>query len=70
MAVRIWRECQLVVPWSDPHEDIGRQRQRSPELFLTFVLEVHIVAAVMAGCESHRGWINYLTVTRERNPLC
>lgn len=62
-VVALWRECALVVPWNDPHEDIHRKRRVQPDLFLVGVVGDAIVASVMAGYEGHRGWLNYLAVT-------
>ena len=61
-VVDLWRRCGLVVPWNDPHEDIALKLAIQPELFLVGESEGRIIAAVMAGYEGHRGWINYLAV--------
>lgn len=58
----LWRRCDLVRPWNDPHRDIQRKLAVRPELFLVGVLDGRIVASVMAGYEGHRGWLNYLAV--------
>ncbi len=62
-VVSLWRECQLVVPWNDPHKDILRKTQVARELFLVGTLNGEIVATIMGGYEGHRGWINYLAVS-------
>lgn len=61
-VVLLWEMCGLVVPWNDPHRDIGRKMEVQPEMFLVGVSEDSVVATVMAGYEGHRGWINYLAV--------
>ncbi len=62
-VVRLWRECGLVVPWNDPHKDIRRKLSIQRDMFLVGLVDDRIVAAVMAGYEGHRGWINYLAVS-------
>jgi ribosomal protein S18 acetylase RimI-like enzyme len=64
-VVSLWRRCDLVRPWNDPHKDIRRKLEVSPDLFLVGVLDDQIVACVMAGYEGHRGWLNYLAVDPE-----
>ncbi|MEM8807404.1 MAG: GNAT family acetyltransferase [Cyanobacteria bacterium P01_G01_bin.38] len=61
-VVDLWRRCGLLRPWNDPHKDIARKLLVQPESFLVGVIDGQIVAAVMAGFEGHRGWINYLAV--------
>jgi ribosomal protein S18 acetylase RimI-like enzyme len=58
----LWRACDLVRPWNDPHKDIRRKMQVRPEWFLVGVIDNRVVASVMAGYEGHRGWLNYLAV--------
>lgn len=60
--VALWRDCGLVVPWNDPHEDVARKLRIQPELFLVAGAEDTLVGSVMAGYEGHRGWLNYLAV--------
>ena len=62
-VVRLWRDCGLVVPWNDPHKDIRRKLSVQRDMFLVGLVEDRVVAAVMAGYEGHRGWINYLAVS-------
>ena len=64
-VVALWRRCDLVRPWNDPHLDIQRKLRVRPELFLVGVLDGQIIASVMAGYEGHRGWLNYLAVAPE-----
>ena len=61
-VVALWHRCDLVRPWNDPYKDIERKLAVRPDLFLVGLVEGAIVAAVMAGYEGHRGWINYLAV--------
>jgi ribosomal protein S18 acetylase RimI-like enzyme len=58
----LWERCGLIRPWNDPRRDIARKLALQAELFLVGVLDGEVVAAVMAGYEGHRGWINYLAV--------
>jgi ribosomal protein S18 acetylase RimI-like enzyme len=64
-VISLWRDCDLVRPWNDPHKDIQRKLAVRPDLFLVGVLEGKIVASVMAGYDGHRGWLYYLAVAPE-----
>jgi len=64
-VISLWRRCDLVRPWNDPHKDIQRKLAVRPDLFLVGELDGRIVACVMAGYEGHRGWLNYLAVDPE-----
>jgi ribosomal protein S18 acetylase RimI-like enzyme len=61
----LWSKCDLIRPWNDPAKDIRRKLRVNPELFLIGELDGNIIATIMAGYESHRGWINYLAVAPE-----
>ena len=61
-VIQLWRDCHLVVPWNDPHKDIQRKLKVQSDLFLVGLVETRLVAAVIAGYDGHRGWINYLAV--------
>ena len=61
-VVGLWKQCDLVRPWNDPHLDIRRKLADSPEMFLVGVVDQRVVASVMAGYDGHRGWINYFAV--------
>jgi ribosomal protein S18 acetylase RimI-like enzyme len=64
-VIALWRRCGLVRPSNDPRKDIARKQRVQPELFLVGTLEGVVVAAVMAGYDGHRGWLNYLAVAPE-----
>jgi ribosomal protein S18 acetylase RimI-like enzyme len=64
-VVALWEQCGLLRPWNDPYKDIARKLMVQRELFLVGTLEGRVVAAVMAGYEGHRGWVNYLAVEPE-----
>lgn len=61
-VIALWKRCDLVRAWNDPHKDIQRKLLVRPDLFLVGRVDDHIVASVMAGYEGHRGWLNYLAV--------
>jgi ribosomal protein S18 acetylase RimI-like enzyme len=61
-VVQLWKDCDLVVPWNDPHKDIRCKLSVQPEMFLVGCSDGRIIASVMAGYDGHRGWINYLAV--------
>lgn len=61
-VVSLWRRCDLVRPWNDPHKDIHRKLRVRPDMFLVGEVDGRVVATVMAGFEGHRGWMNYLAV--------
>ena len=60
--IALWQACGLIRPQNDPHRDIARKLRVNPEWFLVGERDGRLVAAVMAGYEGHRGWINYLAV--------
>ncbi|BAY08970.1 GNAT family acetyltransferase [Calothrix sp. NIES-2098] len=64
-VINLWYQCNLVVPWNDPKQDIEFKLQVQPELFLVGLMETKVVATIMAGYEVHRGWLNYLAVAPE-----
>lgn len=65
-VVALWRACDLVRPWNDPHKDIARKLAVDDGLFLVAEEDGAVVGAVMAGYDGHRGWMNYLAVAPER----
>ena len=62
-VVELWQQCGLTRPWNNPYEDIALKMDFQPDLFFVGTLDVRVVAAVMAGYEGHRGWIQYLGVS-------
>lgn len=63
--ISVWRQCDLLRPWNDPHKDIARKLRVRPDLFLVGELDRRIIAVVMAGYDGHRGWLYYLGVLPE-----
>ena len=61
-VIELWRHCDLLRPWNDPHKDIQRKLTTQPELFVVGEIAGRLVATVMAGFDGHRGWVNYLAV--------
>jgi ribosomal protein S18 acetylase RimI-like enzyme len=61
-VISLWRECELVRPWNDPHKDIRRKLAIRPDQFLVGLLDDQIIASVMVGYDGHRGWLYYLAV--------
>ena len=64
-VIELWQRCGLTRAWNDPRKDIQRKLTTQPELFLVGLLEVRLIATVMAGYDGHRGWVNYLAVDPE-----
>ncbi|MCL4265464.1 MAG: GNAT family acetyltransferase [Anaerolineae bacterium] len=64
-VIALWRACDLVRPWNDPHKDIQRKLAVGRELFLVGEVAGLVVASAMGGYEGHRGWVNYLAVHPE-----
>ncbi|WAK01542.1 GNAT family acetyltransferase [Methylobacter sp. YRD-M1] len=62
-VVKLWQECNLIVPWNDPYKDIQRKLKVDPDLFIVGETAGEVIATVMGGYEGHRGWINYLAVS-------
>jgi ribosomal protein S18 acetylase RimI-like enzyme len=61
-VVALWDRCGLLRPWNDPRKDIARKLEVQADLFLVGEVDGRVVAAVMAGYDGHRGWVNYLAV--------
>jgi ribosomal protein S18 acetylase RimI-like enzyme len=62
-VVKLWQDCNLVVPWNNPYKDIQRKINVGTDLFLVGEFDSVIVASVMGGYEGHRGWVNYLAIS-------
>ena len=60
--VDLWKKCDLVVPSTDPVEDIEKKLEFQPQLFFVALLDGRLVGSVMVGYEGHRGWLNYMAV--------
>lgn len=66
-VVALWKECDLLRPWNDPHGDIARARAApQSEIFVMVDNTDDIVASVMAGDDGHRGWPYYVAVSPDR----
>lgn len=61
-VIRLWHECNLVVPWNDPEKDIQRKLDAGSEYFLVGECEAKLMASVMGGYDGHRGYVNYLVI--------
>lgn len=61
-VVALWRACDLVRAWNNPHRDIDRKLAVDDAMFLVATIKNRVVGTVMAGYDGHRGWINYLAV--------
>jgi ribosomal protein S18 acetylase RimI-like enzyme len=60
--VALWQRCDLTRPWNDPRADIALALAGDNAALLAGRNQVEIVAAVMVGHDSHRGWFYYLAV--------
>jgi len=60
--VELWRRCELLRPWNDPHDDIERKLATDPDLLLVAIEDGAVVGSAMVGYDGHRGWVNYLAV--------
>ncbi|HEV8378430.1 MAG TPA: GNAT family acetyltransferase [Tepidisphaeraceae bacterium] len=56
-VIELWRRCDLLRPWNDPHLDIQHKVKQNDGLFLVGLLDGQIIATVMAGYDGHRGWL-------------
>jgi ribosomal protein S18 acetylase RimI-like enzyme len=65
-VVALWRACDLIRAWNDPHKDIARKVAVADGLFLVGSVDGAVVASVMGGYDGHRGWVNYLAVAPDR----
>jgi ribosomal protein S18 acetylase RimI-like enzyme len=61
--IRLWMECNLIVPHNNPTRDIQRKMKADPDGFLVGEVDGKVVSTCMVGYEGHRGWINYLAVS-------
>ena len=65
-VVALWQQCGLTRPWNDPAADIARKVAEQPELFLVALEANLVIGVIMGGYDGHRGSINYLAVTPNR----
>jgi ribosomal protein S18 acetylase RimI-like enzyme len=56
-VIELWRKCDLLRSWNDPHLDIHHKLKQNDGLFLVGLLDGQIIASVMAGYDGHRGWL-------------
>lgn len=56
-VIELWRRCDLLRPWNDPHLDVQHKLKQNDGLFLVGLIEGQIIASVMAGFDGHRGWL-------------
>ena len=64
-VVVLWRSCDLLRPWNDPHKDIALCRDSGHGELLVGEADRELVASVMVGHDGHRGWLYYLAVAPE-----
>ena len=61
-VIALWFKCDLVLPGSNPKQDIERKLKVDRDLFLVGNVNGKIIASVMGGYEGHRGGANLLAV--------
>lgn len=71
-VIALWRACDLLRPWNDPHADIARARA-APQSEVFVMVEKNgadndgtIIASAMAGDDGHRAWPYYVAVSPDR----
>jgi len=64
-VIELWFKCDLVLPGSNPKQDIERKLKVDRDLFLVGNVNGKIIASVMGGYEGHRGCVNLLAVDPE-----
>jgi|GEM_PF-1833202 len=52
-VIKLWKDCNLVIPQNNPNKDIDRKLLVDSDLFLVAVLNDAIVATVMGGYDGH-----------------
>ena len=65
-VIALWEAAGLTRSWNDPRKDIERKRAVQREWFLVGTVDAVVMASIMIGYDGHRGWINYLAVSPER----
>jgi len=61
-VIKLWKICNLIVPWNNPRTDIQRKLSENPELFFVGTIENRLIATCIAGFDGHRGWVYYVAV--------
>ena len=61
-VIKLWKKCNLIVPWNNPHKDIMRKLKIKDDLFIIGEKNRKIITSAMAGYDGHRGYIYYLAV--------
>ena len=64
-VIKLWKKCNLIVPWNNPHKDIMRKLKIKDDLFIIGEKNRKIITSAMAGYDGHRGYIYYLAVLPE-----
>lgn len=65
-VIALWRACDLVRDWNDPHQDIAAKMTVQPDLFFVLAVDGKLAGTAMAAFDGHRGVVNYLAV----DPAC
>jgi hypothetical protein len=64
-VIALWRRCGSTRPWNDPASDIALARKGTNSTVLLGRHDGALVASVLVGHDSHRGWVYYVTVDPE-----
>lgn len=64
-VLSIWYRCGLVGRGEDPIQDIDRQMEMQPALFLVGAIKQTVIGTIMGGYEGPKGWISHLAVAPE-----
>jgi ribosomal protein S18 acetylase RimI-like enzyme len=65
VAVALWHDAGLVVPWNDPWGDLERALDGPSSAVLAGSVDGTLVATAVVGHDGHRGWVYYLAVAQE-----
>ncbi len=65
-VIALWQACGLTRPWNDPANDIALARRGLNATILIGRDGGSIVATVMVGHDSHRGWVYYVATDPDR----
>jgi ribosomal protein S18 acetylase RimI-like enzyme len=61
-VIALWRRCGLTREWNDPAGDIALARREANATVLLGRNDGVVVASVLVGHDSHRGWVYYVSV--------